>query len=311
MNSLNKHGWIGVDLDGTLAHYDGWCGHDHIGPPIPGMVARVKAWLAEGREVRIFTARMHEHSPVLNRRLPIEEWCREHIGQVLEVTHIKDPRMVELWDDRCIQVMPNTGEPVSQQTEALCDIARRLDDLSYEMLDHAKVSELCGLVEELQKLGCRAAGHAWVFDQCGFWQHQLCSECGESKYPDMAAKRCSVLTAEMGGMTEEEFLSGDGSAHAPRFRAGDAVHHIPSGEDWLLATDEENGRVQACGWPESMADAKDCQLIAPATFRERLDMLKTWAAEGKGYEHERDSRTRAARRQLSSENADVEARGHE
>lgn len=86
------------------------------------------------------------------------------------------------------------------------------------------------------------------------------------------------------------------------FRAGDAVHHAPSGEDWLLATDEENGKVQACGWPESMAEAKDCQLLEPASDSKRLDMLKTWAAESKGYEHERDSRTRAARRQLSSEN---------
>ena len=60
--------------------------------------------------------------------------------------------------------------------------------------------------------------------------------------------------------------------------------------------------MQACGWPESMAEAKDCQLLEPASDSERLDMLKTWAAEGKGYEHERDSRTRTARRQLSSEN---------
>jgi len=28
-------GWVGVDLDGTLAHYDGWKGADHIGEPGP------------------------------------------------------------------------------------------------------------------------------------------------------------------------------------------------------------------------------------------------------------------------------------
>lgn len=27
-------GWIGVDLDGTLAEYHGWKGVDHIGPPV-------------------------------------------------------------------------------------------------------------------------------------------------------------------------------------------------------------------------------------------------------------------------------------
>ena len=34
-------GWIGVDLDGTLAHYGGWIGPDHIGDPIAPMVERI------------------------------------------------------------------------------------------------------------------------------------------------------------------------------------------------------------------------------------------------------------------------------
>ena len=51
-------GWIGVDLDGTLAEYGGWKGPDHIGPPVPKMLERVKSWIAEGRDVRIFTARV-------------------------------------------------------------------------------------------------------------------------------------------------------------------------------------------------------------------------------------------------------------
>jgi hypothetical protein len=87
---------------------------------------------------------------------------------------------------------------------------------------------------------------------------------------------------------------------SPPFRAGDTVQHGPSGEAWILAVDEENGRVQPCGWPESMAEAKDCQLVEPATDQERIDMLNTWAAKGKGGDHERDSRTRAARRQLEA-----------
>lgn len=43
--------WIGVDLDGTLAEYHGWVSELHIGPPIPAMLARVKRWLAEGKEI--------------------------------------------------------------------------------------------------------------------------------------------------------------------------------------------------------------------------------------------------------------------
>lgn len=50
-------GYIGVDLDGTLAEYHGW-GDDSIGAPVPKMLARVKKWLAEGQEVRIVTARV-------------------------------------------------------------------------------------------------------------------------------------------------------------------------------------------------------------------------------------------------------------
>ncbi len=52
------NGWIGVDLDGTLAQYDGWKGPDNIGDPIPLMVGRVKEWLEAGHEVRVFTARV-------------------------------------------------------------------------------------------------------------------------------------------------------------------------------------------------------------------------------------------------------------
>jgi hypothetical protein len=109
-----QHGWIGVDLDGTLAEYHGWQGVQHIGAPIPAMVARVKAWLAAGKDVRIFTARIGgagaSEEEYMNILAPIANWCQEHLGQMLVVTNVKDYRMVELWDDRCVQVLPNTGE---------------------------------------------------------------------------------------------------------------------------------------------------------------------------------------------------------
>lgn len=50
-------GWVGVDLDGTLAHYDEFRGDDHVGEPIEPMVRRVRKMLDEGKDVRIFTAR--------------------------------------------------------------------------------------------------------------------------------------------------------------------------------------------------------------------------------------------------------------
>lgn len=98
-------GWIGFDLDGTLAHYRGWVGPDHIGDPIAPMVELVKKLIANGQEVRIFTAR----AAIPEQIPPIIEWCKRHIGFELPVTNVKDFGMIELWDDRCVQVIPNAG----------------------------------------------------------------------------------------------------------------------------------------------------------------------------------------------------------
>lgn len=145
------NGWIGVDFDGTLATYGTWAGADHVGEPIAPMVARVKRWLAEGREVRVFTARIHpldtliqpdreirerltdeeiaavrsigaapeRYTEAFRAALAIRRWCLQHIGQVLPITNVKDYGMLELWDDRAVQVRPNTGEAVGQSTRGL------------------------------------------------------------------------------------------------------------------------------------------------------------------------------------------------
>jgi len=103
-------GWIGVDLDGTLAHYNGWKGIEHVGDPVPAMLSRVRAWLDGGRTVKIFTARVsvagRERDEVVGH---IHAWCERHGLPALDVTCVKDFGMVELWDDRAVQVIPNTG----------------------------------------------------------------------------------------------------------------------------------------------------------------------------------------------------------
>lgn len=118
---MSTKGWIGVDLDGTIAEYTGWKGHRHIGQPIRPMVERVKRWLKEGWEVRIFTARVSARDGAEKQEVikAVQDWCEEHIGTLLSVTCEKDYAMVELWDDRCVQVIPNTGEPVGQSTRGL------------------------------------------------------------------------------------------------------------------------------------------------------------------------------------------------
>lgn len=109
-------GWIGVDLDGTLAHYDGWKGVEHIGEPIVPMVERVKAWLKEGIEVRIFTARCSQPNEAdsMISLCAIQAWSRKVFGVALPVTNIKDFGMTQLWDDRAIQVEMNTGRVLGE-----------------------------------------------------------------------------------------------------------------------------------------------------------------------------------------------------
>lgn len=106
-----SRGWIGVDLDGTLAIYDSW-GDGSVGAPIPEMVARVKTWLARGCEVRIMTARvssMASEREVADQVAKISAWCQKHLGQVLVVTAEKDFSMRVLIDDRAIHASKNTG----------------------------------------------------------------------------------------------------------------------------------------------------------------------------------------------------------
>jgi hypothetical protein len=106
-------GWIGVDLDGTLAHYEGWLGLDHIGEPIEPMMKQVHEWLEKGFEVKIFTARVAVTGPLKEEVvMHIHNWCVKHGLPPLEVTNVKDFGMVELYDDKAFHVRPNTGEIV-------------------------------------------------------------------------------------------------------------------------------------------------------------------------------------------------------
>jgi hypothetical protein len=104
--------WIGVDLDGTLAldqsNKRENKGLGEIGSPIKPMLNRLKKWIAEGKTVKIFTARASSPRQVVM----VKKWLAIHGLPDLEVTNVKDLRMIELWDDRCVQVMTNLGEPI-------------------------------------------------------------------------------------------------------------------------------------------------------------------------------------------------------
>lgn len=110
-------GWIGVDLDGTLAVYDEWRGLEHIGAPVPDMVDRIWVWLLQGWEVRIFTARVTPApgADIENFRAVLYNWLLDAglPAHRLPATNVKDFQMVELWDDRAVTVEPNTGRALA------------------------------------------------------------------------------------------------------------------------------------------------------------------------------------------------------
>lgn len=142
---ITKNGWIGVDLDATLAYYEGWQGPGHIGDPIPKMEARVRKWIAEGWEVRIVTARATDPNQIPT----IEQWLRTHNFPALQVTNQKDYGMVQLWDDRCVQVIPNTGVPAVEMeirelnSESIPQAKHLADELKDILFHHE--SDLGGL----------------------------------------------------------------------------------------------------------------------------------------------------------------------
>lgn len=140
-------GWYGFDLDGTLAKYDGWKGIDHIGEPVKPMVDLIKRMHSEGKVVKIMTARIaprlcgETHAqgcrcghceeeagkpPILQEQYLVElskdgmtvkrrasdyirDWCADNIGFIPEIVYQKDHLMLELYDDRVKQVVPNEG----------------------------------------------------------------------------------------------------------------------------------------------------------------------------------------------------------
>lgn len=113
-------GWIGVDFDGTIAYQIKRTDPYQLGPPIPRMVERVCGWLKDGYRVKIMTARMAAYSHTLGQyrdlnkmERMLRDWCKEHLGQELEITNQKDGEMLALWDDKAIGVVADSGLPLT------------------------------------------------------------------------------------------------------------------------------------------------------------------------------------------------------
>lgn len=118
-----------VDLDGVLAHYNGWRGVAHIGDPLPGALELVKA-LAEKYNVLIFTGRTnyqlnwgeladrtgaHEFNNDANRGINqdeavciVEKWLRKNgFSPFCSVWPEAKPMAVAFIDDHAVGVVHN------------------------------------------------------------------------------------------------------------------------------------------------------------------------------------------------------------
>ena len=75
-------------------------GADGAAFPIEKMQARVKKWIAEGIEIKIFTARA---TPDMDGKpdpaviTAIQNWCLTNLGKVLEITNQKTYDCIEFW----------------------------------------------------------------------------------------------------------------------------------------------------------------------------------------------------------------------
>lgn len=100
--------WIGVDLDGTLAHYDKWRGGEHIGPPNRPVVELVRRLIVQyGLHVKVVSARAADYPTWVASQHALNEWCELNGLPALELVAGKDMFMTALLDDRAVTVPKN------------------------------------------------------------------------------------------------------------------------------------------------------------------------------------------------------------
>lgn len=108
---------IAVDLDATLAEYNGWLGESHIGAPIKEMVELLKSIKELGHELWIFTARLSNNDKEKTRSAIIT-WLEKHdLAHLFAgITCEKSHRFTMFLDDRAYRVEANTGIVHSRRT---------------------------------------------------------------------------------------------------------------------------------------------------------------------------------------------------
>ena len=145
--------WLAVDLDGTLAVYDGWKGEDHIGDLIQPIADRIKQRVNDGWKVAIFTARVSgQPAEAAHAEGVIWRWLEDNnIANFISViTANKGKHFSEFWDDRAIAVVKNHGIFTEEWLRSKLEIeqaeVKRLQGLLY-----AKNTQNATAIDKLQQ----------------------------------------------------------------------------------------------------------------------------------------------------------------
>ena len=144
---MSSKGWIGVDLDGTLAYYESF-GDGSIGAPIKPMIRRIKHYLKQGKDIRILTARVANDFGDGEAILLIQRWCKEHLGKMLPITCSKDYHMYMLLDDRSVQVIPNKGILVREELRRAVAALQRIAASPADSASHLIAQETLGNLDQ-------------------------------------------------------------------------------------------------------------------------------------------------------------------
>jgi len=108
---------IACDLDGTLAKYSGWKGHESIGDPIEKTIKKLKKEKEKGSKIIIHTARIREDDDkefdIAKRVEIISNWLTKNNVPHDEIWQdVGKPIADEYWDDRAV-VIKETVKKIS------------------------------------------------------------------------------------------------------------------------------------------------------------------------------------------------------
>jgi hypothetical protein len=67
-----------------------------------------------------------------------------------------------------------------------------------------------------------------------------------------------------------------------KFRVGDVVKHIPSGETWCVGGVSNGNYVHPLGWPPSAAPAQDCEMVEAASDEKHREVLSDILLDSNG-----------------------------